>query len=78
MVSCCGGHAKLYGVGLLVEAGGRDSLPWNLCYTSKASGSFPKIRGTFLRVPIIRTIVFWGLYWVSPILGNYHVNFHKA
>ena len=23
---------------------------------------FPKIRGTFLGVPIIRTIVFWGLY----------------
>ena len=22
---------------------------------------FPKIRGTFLGVPIIRTIVFWGL-----------------
>ena len=24
---------------------------------------FPKIRGTILGVPIIRTIVFWGLYW---------------
>ena len=23
---------------------------------------FPKIRGTILGVPIIRTIVFWGLY----------------
>ena len=23
---------------------------------------FPKIKGTFLGVPIIRTIVFWGLY----------------
>ena len=32
---------------------------------------FPKIRGTFLGVPIIRTIVFWGLYWGSLILGNY-------
>ena len=20
----------------------------------------------------MRTIVFWGLYWGSPILGNYH------
>ena len=28
---------------------------------------FPKIRGTILGVPIIRTIVFWGLYWGSPI-----------
>ena len=25
---------------------------------------FPKIRGTILGVPIIRTIVFGGLYWV--------------
>ena len=34
---------------------------------------FPKIMGTFLGVPIIRTIVFWGLYWGPPILGNYHI-----
>ena len=25
-----------------------------------------------LRVPIIRIIVFWGLYWGPLILGNYH------
>ena len=25
---------------------------------------FPKSRGTILGVPIIRIIVFWGLYWV--------------
>ena len=24
---------------------------------------FPKIRGTFLGVPIIRNIVYWGLHW---------------
>ena len=29
--------------------------------------------GTFLGVPIIRTIVFWGLYWGPLILGNYQV-----
>ena len=34
---------------------------------------FPKIRGTFLAVPIVRTIVYWGLYWGPPILGNYHI-----
>ena len=34
---------------------------------------FPKIRGTISGVPIIRTIVFWGLYWGPLILGNYHV-----
>ena len=31
----------------------------------------PKIRGTFLGVPIIRTVVFLGLYWGHPTLGNY-------
>ena len=31
---------------------------------------FAKIRGTFLGVLIIRIIVFWGLYWGHPILGN--------
>ena len=36
-------------------------------------GGFPKIRGTFLGVPIMRFIVFWGLYWGPPILGNYHM-----
>ena len=25
---------------------------------------FPQIRGTYLGVLIVRTIVFWGLYWV--------------
>ena len=31
---------------------------------------FPKIRGTFLGVTIIRTIVFWGLCWGPLILGE--------
>ena len=31
---------------------------------------FPKIRDTLLGVPIIRIIVFWGLYWGSLILGE--------
>ena len=34
---------------------------------------FPKIRGTFLGVPRIRTIVYWGLYWGPLILGNFHM-----
>ena len=34
---------------------------------------FPKIRGTFLGVPAIRSIVFCGLYWGPPTLGNYQV-----
>ena len=28
---------------------------------------FPKIRGTILGVPRIRTTLFWGLYWGSLI-----------
>ena len=39
---------------------------------------FPKIRGTFLGVPIIRIIIFWGLYWGPHILGNYHIHSHAA
>ena len=26
-----------------------------------------------MRVPIIRTIVYWGLYWGPLILGNYQI-----
>ena len=38
---------------------------------------FPTIRGTFLGVPIIRTIAYRGLYWGPLILGNYHLGpFH--
>ena len=33
-------------------------------------GGFPKIRGNLLGVPIIRTTVFWGLYWGSPYFGR--------
>ena len=36
---------------------------------------FPKIKGTFLGVPIMRTVVYWGLYWGTLILRNYHVGF---
>ena len=31
---------------------------------------FPKIRGTFLGVPIIRIVICWVLYWGPLILGN--------
>ena len=34
---------------------------------------FPQIRGTILEVPVISTIVYWGLYWGTLILGNYHI-----
>ena len=35
---------------------------------------FPKIRDTFLGVPIIKIIVFWRLYWGPPIMGNYQLS----
>ena len=31
---------------------------------------FPKIRGTSLRVPMIRIVVFWGLYWSTHNFGK--------
>ena len=33
----------------------------------------PKIRGTFLGVPILRTIIVWRLYWGPLIFGNDHI-----
>ena len=34
---------------------------------AKAIWGFPKIRGTILGVPIIRIIIYWGLYWGPSI-----------
>ena len=34
----------------------------------------PKIVGTILGVLKTRIIVFGGLHWDPPILGNYHMN----
>ena len=36
----------------------------------KTIWGFPRIKGTFLGVPIIRIIVFGGLYWGSPYVGK--------
>ena len=35
---------------------------------------FSKIRGTILWIPIVVMIIFGGLYWGAPILGNFHVD----
>ena len=37
-----------------------------------------QIKGTILGVPIIRIVVFWGLYWGPPILGNYYIGFPRS
>ena len=42
-------------------------------YAWQKYGGFPKIRCTFLGVPIIRIRVFWCLYWGPPIQGNYQM-----
>ena len=41
--------------------------------TQNSNGDFPKFRGILLGVSIIRIIVFGGLYWGTPILGNYRI-----
>ena len=41
--------------------------PW----TAFRKWEVPKIRGTILGIPIIKTIVFWGLHWDPPNDGNY-------
>ena len=33
---------------------------------------FPQIRRPFWGVPIVRIVVFSGLYWGPPVYGNYH------
>ena len=35
---------------------------------------FTEVSGTILGVPIVRTIVYWGLYRGPLILGNYHID----
>ena len=39
------------------------SLPHSPLSTRNLTWWFTKIRGTILGVPIVRTLVFWGLYW---------------
>ena len=39
---------------------------------------FPRIRGTFVGVPIIGIIIYLGLYWGPLILGNYHIGLYRG
>ena len=41
-------------------------------HSEPSTRGIPKIRGTLRGVRILRTIIPWGLYWGSLILGNYH------
>ena len=40
-------------------------------------GGFPKLGRTILRVPIIRIMPYWGLYWGPIIYGNYHIGVQR-
>ena len=54
-------------------------LPMSLCPATDNGPDtihirgFPKIRVTFLEVPIIKIIVFGGLFLGSPFFGSYHI-----
>ena len=37
-------------------------------------GGFSLNYGYHFTVPILRILLFWGLYWGRPILGNYHMS----
>ena len=52
---------------------GLDSAGLHAAILARFMWGFPKIEGTLLGVPIIRIIVYWGLYWGPLILRNYHV-----
>ena len=36
-------------------------------------GGLPKLGVPYWGVPIVRIIVFVGLYWGPRVLGNYHI-----
>ena len=61
------------GVGFRVYGSYRDNGKENENYYL----GFTKIGGTLLGVPILRTVVFWGLYWGPPILGHYQISSTK-
>ena len=45
-------------------------MSWSPSMKLRTIWGLPKIRGTILGVPIIRIIVFWGLYWGPPKFGK--------
>ena len=47
-------------------------------YQQKLNMEFLEIVGTILGVPIIRILIFRGLYWGPPVLGHYHMHIHKT
>ena len=69
------GHLQQFGSGDFMNCAlgsfqARPSCKVLLCFILKPKWGFPKIRGTILGVPIIRTLVFWVLYWGPPYFGN--------
>ena len=49
-----------------------DEMEISIKYTALYVGS-PKLGNPFWGVPIIRIIVYWGLYWGPLISASYHI-----
>ena len=39
-------------------------------FTVALKSRFPNIRGTIWGIPIVRTIIFWGLYWAHVVISQ--------
>ena len=61
------------GLGPPRPRGGIDLYTTGVQRAKTLNGGFPTVRVPFLGIPIIRIIVFWCLYWVPLILGNYQI-----
>ena len=68
-------HKKEYVPSMVLTVGRVWTISWDQIVEGSGSNKcwFPKVRSTILVVPIMRTIVFAGLYWGSLILGNYQI-----
>ena len=63
----------MVGVLLNPSPGGQAREPEAMVKAVRIWG-FSEFRGTISGVLIIRIIVYWGLHWDPPTLGNYHVD----
>ena len=61
-------EAKLNKIGLLR---GWSLIRNKILFSTETLSGFRKIRNAILQVPVTRSIVFWGLYWVLMPLWNY-------
>ena len=67
-ISVCGGK---WGIHIWGYTGPRSGIRG---YVYMYIWGFPKIRGPLLGVLVIRTVVYWGLYWGPLYLVIYHTH----